>query len=45
VASWWLCYLPVVELMADKLVVASVGGWDGGEREGENKMAETKEKG
>jgi hypothetical protein len=35
----------MVELMADKLVVASVGGWDGGEREGENKMAETKEKG
>jgi hypothetical protein len=32
VAAWWLCWLPVVEL-----VVALVGGWIGGEREGEKK--------
>jgi hypothetical protein len=32
VAAWWLCWLPVMEL-----VVALVGGWIGGEREGEKK--------
>jgi hypothetical protein len=34
VVSWGLCWLPVVE----KLVVALIGGWNGGEREGEKKL-------
>ena len=33
VVGWWLCWLPVVEL-----VVALVGGWNGGGREGEKKL-------
>jgi hypothetical protein len=39
VVSWGLCWLPVVE----KLVVALIGGWNGGEREGE-KTAETRQR-
>ena len=29
-----LGWIPVVELMVEKLVVASFGGWSGGERKG-----------
>jgi hypothetical protein len=29
VVGGWLCWLPVVELMMEKLVVSLVGGWNG----------------
>ena len=40
VVGWWLCWLPVVEL-----VVALVGGWNGGEREGEKKLQKRGQRG
>jgi hypothetical protein len=38
VVSWGLCWLPVVELVVEKLVMAPIGGWNGGKREGEKKL-------
>jgi len=45
VATWWLCWLPVVELVVEKLVVALVGGWNSGEREVEKNTTETGQRG
>jgi hypothetical protein len=38
VVSWGLCWLPVVELVVEKLVMAPIGGWNGGKREGKKKL-------
>jgi hypothetical protein len=38
VVSWGVCWLLVVELVVEKLVMAPIGGWNGGEREGEKKL-------
>jgi hypothetical protein len=35
VAGLWLGWIPVVELVVEKLVVALVDGWNGGEKERE----------